>query len=163
MGICLTLASCDKKDHSDEPGGSTSTENGYGEIKPTGLKIANLYRESYNGDGPKELKIPGFPPLYYRFVNGGYKLVSEGGGLKECGNVPSMESFSWKENKQYFYNYVRPYVPLGLIYRMKVSKADEYPERFAYARIRVIDFLHSSTSDQIGVVLEYDSPYTPLQ
>lgn len=61
VGICLTLASCDKKDHSDEPGGSTSTENGYGEIKPTGLKIANLYRETYNGDGPKELKIPDSP------------------------------------------------------------------------------------------------------
>ena len=162
--ISLCMVACDKDDRSDEPG-NPSTESGYGDIKPTGLKMANLYEEKSNGS--TELKIPGFPPLeFFLSRNGYYVLFSDGGGLLSCGITDSMENFNWTEQKQGFsYN-----IPVasnslgtGIIYRVKISKADEYPERFAYARIRFIDFLYSNNGSRIGCALEYDSPYTPLK
>ena len=163
---CLIMVSCDKDDHSDEPTGpgNSSTESGYGDIKPTGLKMANLY--SSNSDGPTELKIPGFPPLeFFLSRNGYYVLFSDGGGLLSCGITDSMENFNWTEQKGGFSDNIpvaSNSLGKGIIYRVKISKADEYPERFAYARIRFIDFLYSNDGSKIGCALEYDSPYTPL-
>lgn len=163
---CLIMVSCDKDDHSDEPTGpgNSSTESGYGDIKPTGLKMANLYKE--NSDGPTELKIPGFPPLRFGVHRNGLEMIySEYGGLLNCGITDSMENFNWTEQKGGFSDYVHLssyYLRRSIIYRVKISKAEEYPERFAYARIRFIDLLYSNSGRIIGCTLEYDSPYTPL-
>ena len=165
---CLSLVSCDKDDHSDEPAGpgNSATESGYGEIKPTGLKMANLYLSAK--DGPEQLKIPGFPPLHMTEYSG-YRLGSNEGGLLDCKTkYDSMESFQWTETTYGFESGVRLYNSndrdgKSIIYRVKISKADEYPERFAYARIRFIDFLYSNSGRVIGCALEYESPYTPLK
>ena len=165
---CLSLVSCDKDDHSDEPAGpgNSSTDSGYGQIKPTGLKMANLYIE--RSDGPTELKIPGFPPLSCWTVSNGIWIESIGGGLLDCGITESMTSFKWTETNNGFSNevYISQayyYIGYSMIYRVKISKVDEYPERFAYARIRFIDFLYSNSGKIIGCALEYESPYTPLK
>lgn len=165
---CLSLVSCDKDDHSDDPAGpgNSSTGSDYGQIKPTGLKMANLYQ--YAQDGPDELKIPGFPPLTFDNYYGAYRLVSKGGGLLDCERkYDSMDSFQWTETNYGFSNVVilsRGYdYGKSMIYRVKISKVDEYPERYAYARIRFIDFLYSNSGSVRGCALEYESPYTPLK
>ena len=160
---CLSLVSCDKD---DEPAGSdnSTTESGYGEIKPTGLKMANLYLSA--SDGPDQLKIPGFPPLYMVHDHyNGLCLESTEGGLLNCWiKSDSMESFQWTETTYGFGSRVSLSTDYNsYIYRIKISKVDEYPERFAYARIRFIDYLYSNNGSKIGCVLEYDSPYTPLK
>lgn len=167
---CFSLVSCDK----DEPAGpgNSSTDSGYGEIKPTGLKMANLYE--YEQDGPTELKIPGFPPLIFNFGHGNYygwyPLISPEGGLLDCGITESMNSFKWTETNSGFSNsvplrdrYGKNQYGTSMIYRVKISKVDEYPERYAYARIRFIDMLYSNSGSIIGCALEYESPYTPLK
>lgn len=168
--ISLCIVACDK-DEPTGPGNSTSKSE-YGEIKPTGLKMVNLY-EPGSKDGPTELKIPGFPPLHCSWT--GYwsdelGLISDGGGLLDCGITESMNSFKWTETNKGFTSSVKLtnnkvydiYHGKSIIYRVKISKADEYPERFAYARIRFIDALFSNDGMIIGCTLEYDSPYTPL-
>ena len=163
---CLSLVSCDK----DEPAGpgNSSTGSDYGQIKPTGLKMVNLYEDERYG--PDELKIPGFPPLTFIYYYPGFGILSDGGGLLDCGITESMNSFKWTETNSGFSNsvalfdrYVDYQYGKGMIYRVKISKADEYPVRYAYARIRFIDLLYSNSGEKIGCVLEYESPYTPLK
>lgn len=159
--ISLCMVACDK-DEPTGPGNSTSKSE-YGEIKPTGLKMVNLY--SGKSDGPTELKIPGFPPLRFSYLLNSYVLTCAGGGLLSCGITDSMENFNWTEQKGGFgVSVALSSRKLGesIICRVKISKADEYPERFAYARIRFIDFLYYSDGRTMGCALEYDSPYTPL-
>ncbi len=156
--FAVSVVSCgDSKQ--DEPRNPENTD--YGEIKPTGVKRAVIY---YNeADGETSFTIPGFPKFeFVSLLGGGYEIWNVGiCGFHSftIGNVASVADVHW-DGSGWFQNAWKFAYDNAAICRLKISKSGEYPERFAYARMRLVDWLHSGSGADIGVVIEYDAPYT---
>mgnify|MGYP004453037399 FL=1 len=155
--FAVSVVSCgDSKQ--DEPKSPEDTD--YGEIKPTGVKRAVIY---YNeADGETSFTIPGFPKFeFVSLLGGGYEIWNVG----VCGfnnlydNSVSVADVHWDGSGVFkdSWDFARHN---AAICRLKISKSGEYPERFVYARMCLVDLLHSGSGTNIGVVIEYDAPYT---
>ena len=155
--FAVSVVSCgDSKQ--DEPKSPEDTD--YGEIKPTGVKRAVIY---YNeADGETSFIIPGFPKFeFVSLLGGGYKIWNVGvcgfNNLYGYGSV-SVADVHWDGSGVFedSWDFARHN---AAICRLKISKSGEYPERFVYARMCLVDWLHSGSGTNIGVVIEYDAPY----
>lgn len=164
--FAVSVVSCgDSKQ--DEPKSPEDTD--YGEIKPTGVKRAVIYyNEAY---GETSFTIPGFAKFHTSTNNDYYGDIYEIFSDSDVGFCvyPSYETsvsdIHWDGTGEFSYSWKIPgggITSFGccVICRHKVSKAGEYPERFVYARMRLVDYMYSGPGANIGVVIEYDAPYT---
>lgn len=174
VSMSLCMVACDL-DEPRKPENSVPRSD-FGALTHTGLKRIKMYH--FYHKPATFLQIPGFPRLFCILEGYGdleLHVHAEAGWrseLLDCGITNSMKSFNWTETSSDFVSEVKLtnanygnreiYRGKSMIFRILISEADEYPRRFAYARIRFIDLLYSNDGDIIGCTLEYDSPYTPL-